>query len=409
MNTNELVYLTVDEIKDPKKGSIAIGPFGSRMKSDRYVSHGVPILRGNNISNTKSLKGNFVYVSPKTADELKTNNVFPEDLFFPHRGLIGEVGIVPSDGADRYVISSSLMKLTCNKDVIIPTFLFYFFRSPKGRHELLKHASTVGTPGIGQPLTSLRSIRVPVPSLPVQQYISHVIGELDEKIELNQQMNKTLEEIGQRIFNHWFIDFEFPNEKHKPYKSSGGKMIKTELGEIPESWYTDIAENVFRLEYGWHLPKWERKEGKFPVFGSGGLTGFHNKSLVEGPGVILGRAGKIGKDSIYYSHRDFCPIETTFFVKTKNKILISYLYFFLKTIPIVNSGSSVPNVSRSHIHNLKIKIPPINLIKKFAMIMKNLFDLIYKNNEEIKILFPIRNSLLPKLMSGKMKLPIEVY
>jgi type I restriction enzyme S subunit len=150
---------TISEIKADDDRAIAIGPFGSRMKADKYVAEGVPVIRGNNISDTRVLVGDLVFVSEETADELRACNVFPGDLVFPHRGAIGQVGIVPNEERGRYVLSTSLMKLTCNQALVDPLFIFYFFRSEQGRHALLQNASTVGTPGIGQPLSSLRSRR----------------------------------------------------------------------------------------------------------------------------------------------------------------------------------------------------------------------------------------------------------
>ncbi len=244
-------------------------------------------------------------------------------------------------------------------------------------------------------------------SLKEQQAIASILSPLDAKIELNNNMNKTLEAIGQAIFKKWFVDFEFPNEKGKPYKSNGGKMIESELGMIPEGWKVDVAINLFKLEYGWHLPEWDRQIGKIPVFGSGGLSGFHNTHFVEGPGIIMGRAGKIGPESIYYSYVNFCPLETTFYVSTNNKKLISYLYFFIKTMNMTNTGSSVPNLSRSSIHNAKIVIPSESAIIKFDEISKYLFEFLYKNEEETKNLEQLRDSLLPKLMSGEIRVPVN--
>jgi len=186
---------TVDEIKDSRAGAIAIGPFGSRMKSDRYVASGVPVIRGNNLSDTPTFTGDFVFVSDATADELRSSNVFPGDLVFPHRGAIGAVGVVPAGGPARYILSTSLMKLSCNRELVDPLFLFYFFRSRDGRNALLARASTVGTPGIGQPLASLRSISILLPPLHEQQAIAEVLGVLDDKIDLNRRMSETLEAV----------------------------------------------------------------------------------------------------------------------------------------------------------------------------------------------------------------------
>ena len=199
---------TMDELKAEDGKAIAIGPFGSKMKSSCYVASGVPVIRGTNISDTKALSGNFVYVTEKKADELQSSCVFKDDLFFPHRGSIGEVGIVQNSEVVRYILSSSVMKFTCNPKLADPNFLFYYFRSTGGRHEILRFASTVGTPGIGQPLSSLRKMTVPLPPLAEQKAIASILGSLDEKIELNRRMNETLESAARALFKSWFVDFD---------------------------------------------------------------------------------------------------------------------------------------------------------------------------------------------------------
>src|SRR5438876_11253019 len=114
---------SLDELKARKTGAIAIGPFGSRMKSDCYVPTGVPVIRGNNIGDTRELIGDLVYITPEKADELGNAVVHADDLFFPHRGAIGQVGIVPRNGLERYALSTSLMKLTCDRAQVEPLFL----------------------------------------------------------------------------------------------------------------------------------------------------------------------------------------------------------------------------------------------------------------------------------------------
>ena len=206
--------VVLEDIAASDRKAVAIGPFGSRMKKDLYVDAGVPVIRGTNITGSREFQGDFVYISDETADELSRANVFEGDLVFPHRGAIGEVGIVPS-GEQRYMLSTSLMKFTCDREQADPLFLFYFFRSAKGRYELLKNASQVGTPGIARPLESLRSVELDLPSLPEQQRIAHVLGTLDDKIELNRRMNRTLEAIARAIFKSWFVDFDPVHAKAK--------------------------------------------------------------------------------------------------------------------------------------------------------------------------------------------------
>jgi type I restriction enzyme S subunit len=219
--SSEWPTVTIDEIKAESKNAITIGPFGSRMKSDCYVGSGVAVIRGTNLGPSPKFINNFVYITGEKADELATCNVFRDDLVFPHRGSIGEVGIVDDDL--RYVLSSSLMKLTCDRTKAFPKFIYYFFKSSLGRHELLKNASQVGTPGIGQPLTSLKSIELPLPPLKIQENTATTLGLLDDKIQLNHQINQTLEQMAQAVFKSWFVDFEPVKAKIAALEAGGNE------------------------------------------------------------------------------------------------------------------------------------------------------------------------------------------
>ncbi|MGK3950947.1 restriction endonuclease subunit S [Microbacterium sp. I2] len=174
--------VTVAEIAAPESRSIAIGPFGSALRAERYTSSGVPVVRGQNIGDRWGLStDDVVYVARETADEFPACVVRPGDLVFPHRGAIGRVARVDDQ---EWLLSSSMMKLTVDPNVADSRFVLLYFRD-KGRDELLNRASTVGTPGIGQPLTSLRSIPIPLPPLSEQQAIAEVLGALDDKIAAN--------------------------------------------------------------------------------------------------------------------------------------------------------------------------------------------------------------------------------
>lgn len=430
----------IDEIKASINGAIGIGPFGSRMKSNRYTPSGIPVIRGNNISDTRALVGDLVFVSPETADELRSSNVFPGDLFFPHRGLIGEVGIVPSDGPDRYVLSSSLMKLTCNRDIVDPSFLFYFFRSSQGRHELLKYASTVGTPGIGQPLTSLRSMTVPVPPIHEQRAIAKVLGMLDDKIDLNGKISKTLDAMRQAIFKHWFVDFEFPNEQGKPYKSSGGQMVHyEELGtEIPRDWKVGKLEEFIDLDKGLSY------KGKFlsnkgiPLINLGTIapragfideglkhyTGeYKERQLVRAGDIVIANTDITQKREVLGSPAIVPPYlesETALFthhifaVRNKSRLPASFIYFLLQTpqyrdrVRGFATGTTVLALPKDAILELGFVVPDDEILKRFDSICSALFQRANSLINQKRCLVQIRDSLLPKLMSGRIRVPVEV-
>jgi type I restriction enzyme S subunit len=221
-------------------------------------------------------------------------------------------------------------------------------------------------------------------------------------------MDKTLEEIGQALFKHWFIDFEFPNEKGKPYKSSGGEMADSELGEIPKEWEVKNLGEIIELGYGKGLRENRRKNGVYPVVGSSGIVGFHDEYLVQGPGIVIGRKGTIGE--VIWVNSNFFPIDTTFYVASKiGKVDLYYFYYLLLTqdFPRIGSDSAVPGLNRNFAYmNLK-PAPPVDLINKFNHICKSLFEMMALKKEEISVLGRVCDSLLPKLMSGQIRVPAE--
>jgi len=403
---------SIDEIKAPQRGAIAIGPFGSRMKSENYVKSGVPVIRGTNIGDTRQFVGEMVYITNDFADNLGNAVVRAGDLVFPHRGSIGEVGIVPNDNNPRYVLSTSLMKLTCDLKLVDPIFLFYFFRSNNGRHELLKNASTVGTPGIGQPLSSLRKIRFCCPPLSEQKSIARILGTLDDKIELNRRMSATLEASVRALFRSWFVDFDPVRAKGIGQQLSGIDAVtaalfpssfqKSELGEIPVGWNVRTIGETIELAYGKPLKEENRKGGLVAVYGSNGQVGWHDERLVCGPGIVVGRKGNPGV--ITWAHGDFYPIDTTFYVvPIADCRSLHFLYHALDQQDLQNLGadSAVPGLNRNQAYLSKILIPPPQVLRAFDEQVARLYSKINANKEESLTLASLRDALLQKLLIGE--------
>ena len=153
---------------------VAMGPFGSDIKTDNFVAAGVPVIRGGNLTCGRFNPEKFVFLTDYKADELLNANAYLGDIVFTHRGTLGQVGLVPEGSSERYVISQSQMKLTCDPDLADPPYIYYFFKSPVGQYALLMHTSQTGVPAISRPVTSLKSIRLPLPPLPEQRVIAHI-------------------------------------------------------------------------------------------------------------------------------------------------------------------------------------------------------------------------------------------
>jgi type I restriction enzyme S subunit len=404
------------------------------MKSDRYVPSGVPVVRGNNISDTRSLVGDFVFVTAETADELRSSNVFPGDLFFPHRGAIGEVGIVPADGPDRYVLSTSLMKLSCNPELVEPLFIFYFFRSAQGRHELLKHASTVGTPGIGQPLTSLRSISILLPPLPEQRAIAHILGTLDDKIELNRRMNQMLEQIARALFKSWFVDFDPVRAKAEGRDPSLPREItdlfpdsfeESELGEIPTGWrvvplpeaievnptrslrrgevapYLDMASMPTRSPRALYV--YDREFGSGMRFINGDtLVARITPCLENGKTCFVdflddSRVGWGSTEYIILRPKPLLPPEFGYFLARSE----DFRAFAIANMSGTSGRQRVPADCFLH---FAIVVPPVDLTEQFGVFARAALAKMKANDGESRTLATLRDTLLPKLISSELEL-----
>ncbi|MDP2589614.1 MULTISPECIES: restriction endonuclease subunit S [Vibrio] len=428
--------VSIESIKANEKGSIAIGPFGSRLKSDNYVSDGIPVIRGTNVTAGPTFKGDFVYITEDKADSLGACNVYKNELVFPHRGSIGEVGFVQED--KRYVLSSSLMKLKVDEEQVNPMFLYYFFKSSTGKHELLKNASQVGTPGIGQPLSSLKSILFNKPPLVIQNKIVDVLSSVNNKLELNNQINQTLEQMAQTLFKSWFVDFAPVKAKMNGEQAKGmdaataslfpEKLVESELGLIPEGWEVKPFKKV--------IDKYVDNRGKTPPIVEEGIplvevkhlpesSTFPNLSTdkrvteetfntwfrvhVEPKDVLISTVGTIGRTS-FVKNTNFGIAQNVLGLRFGKIVEPEYMFYTIKAhrfqhdmdARLVTTVQS--SIKRKDLDTIDILVPPSNVQKEFCKLVGGLLDGQYSKNAENINLASLRDTLLPKLLSGEIDL-----
>lgn len=218
---------------------ISMGPFGSDIKVDNFISEGVPVLNGSNVSSIKLIETSFKYVSPEKAKALKKANAKRGDIIITHRGTVGQISYIPEDSQyDNYVISQSQFRVSLKRDLVDPIYFTYYFHTDEGQKRLLSFKSHVGVPALAQATTNFRLLEFPLIPLDEQQKISKVLSDLDAKIELNNKINDNLELMAKTLYDYWFVQFDFPDVNGTPYKTSGGRMVSNaELKrEIPEGW-----------------------------------------------------------------------------------------------------------------------------------------------------------------------------
>jgi type I restriction enzyme S subunit len=234
--------LTVGEIAAPERNALVGGPFGSNLVSSDYVDAGVPVIRGQNMGG-RWVAGEFAYVTDAKAESLKANLARPGDIIFTQRGTLGQVSVVPSARIDRYLVSQSQMKLTVNRKLADPLFLYYVFSTAEQQDYIRQNAIQTGVPHTN--LGILRGTPILLPPLPEQRSIAHILGTLDDKIELNRRMNATLEAMARALFQSWFVDFDpvrakaegrdpgLPPEIAALFPDSFEDSV---VGEIPRGW-----------------------------------------------------------------------------------------------------------------------------------------------------------------------------
>jgi type I restriction enzyme S subunit len=343
------------------------------------------------------------------------------------RAPVGEVNIADKD----ICIGRGLMSIQGEDN----RFIYYLFKAFND-YVINKEKGTV----YGSiTLEDVKRIKFPFPTLAEQRAIAAILSDLDEKIELNHKMNKTLEAIGQAIFKQWFVDFEFPNEKGKPYKSSGGEMEDSELGDIPKGWrvgrFEDIASDkknaIVDGPFGTQLHSAEYKSEGIPVIRIINLSfdgRFIGNDLVfideekfnelkrsaTYPGdILLAKTGAtIGKFSILPFYIDKAIVASSV-LKITPKNNRYYLYNIIKNFSEqdywarISAGSTRSTINLDDVKKIEIITSPQKIVEKYELLMEKFYSLIETTEIQNLTLSQIRDALLPKLISGKIRVPLE--
>nr|WP_128796359.1 restriction endonuclease subunit S [Corallococcus coralloides] len=289
--------------------------------------------------------------------------------------------------------------------------LYVYYDLSRRKDEIQRAAGGSAQPILNKSAFSRLPIALPPPD--VQHAVAQVLGSLDDKIDLNRRMNQTLEAMAQALFRSWFVDFDPVRAKAEGRQPEGmdaetaalfpSRFAGSELGEIPEGWSVLPLDEVLVLQRGFDLPSSSRVSGPYPVMQASGMTDGHAEYRVRGPGVVTGRSGVLG--NVFFVHEDFWPLNTTLWVKEFRLALPRFAYFILRTVDFkqFNAGSAVPTLNRNHVHSLRVVVPPRALVDRFESFAAPNLSLIRKNELQSKTLAHLRDLLLPRLLSGEIR------
>ncbi len=278
------------------------------------------------------------------------------------------------------VVSTGFIVISCVSSQLFPKYLYYYLTSDRSIEYLhsIAEGSTSAYPSLKP--TDIESLKIILPPLAKQRAIADVLSALDDKIDLLHRQNQTLEALAQTLFRQWFIE------------------------EAEDDWEEGTLGDLVEFHYGKGLPQSNRSGSGYPVVGSSGIIDFHSEFLVDGPGIVTGRKGSLGK--VIYIFENFYPIDTTFYVKTiKDSPNLYFEYCLLNSIGFenMNTDSAVPGLNRTNALSVETNIPSQQNITRFNNLVHPAFQKIKSNTSQIQTLEKIRETLLPKLMSGEVR------
>ncbi|EHN3661335.1 restriction endonuclease subunit S [Escherichia coli] len=422
-----------------------------------FLSGGTPSK-----SNKDYWNGEIPWIS---ASSMQSTRYHDSDLRVTSLGSTNGTRLVPAEtvlllvrgGAlhNKIPVGITTREVTFNQDVkalvpksedITPYYLLAWLIS--SRELLLGKVENTGI-GAGKLDTKiLQDLDVPVPPKAELLRLELFSKALDDKIILNQNINHTLEQMAQALFKSWFVDFEPVKAKMAVLEAGGSQedatlaamaaisgkdayalavferehpeqyaelkataelfpsaMQDSELGNIPVTWELGKLQDLLVLQRGFDLPSSARKDGEFPLIAASGPNGTHNVAMAKAPGVITGRSGVLGK--VYLTLEDYWPLNTTLWVKEFKRATPCYAYELLRLLDMkaFNAGSAVPSLNRNHIHSLSYPLPPMALVNLFESSALLLHQRAHVNLKHSQSLALLRDTLLPKLLSGEITLP----
>ena len=372
---------------------IAMGPFGSNIKVSCFVDSGVPVLNGSNLEGFSLSEKTFRYVTREKADSLNKANAHRGDIVITHRGTLGQIVFIPQDSKyDRYVISQSQFRVRCN-DKVLPEYLVYYFHTPIGQHKLLSNASQVGVPALARPSSTFQQIEVVLPELSIQKRVVEIISTIQKKIVNNQELNDNLQQQAAALFSSL-------------YDRSNTEVRFTDLIQILGGGTPKTGENTY---WNGKIAFFTPKDVGTPytlitekTISKEGLS--HCNSRLYPVNTVFvtarGTVGKVGMSGVPMAMNQSCYA----LVGKETHQLLVYFYT-LKAVDRLKhkaSGAVFDAITTRDFESEQIMKLSDDDAKAFLCVAKPMFQEVLNNNIENLRLSTLRDSLLPKLMSGEI-------
>ena len=433
-----------------KDGGVQTGPFGSQLHQEDYVPVGTPIITVEHLGENRILQENLPRITNEDRDRLSRYQMRQGDIIFSRVGSVDRRALVRTN-EDGWLFSGRCLRVRPDPKKIDPAYLSYFFGLSTFKAHIRSIAVGATMPSINTQILSGVPIVYPQ-DIDAQRAIAHILGTLDDKIELNRRMNETLEAMARAIFKSWFVDFDPVRAKAsgEPPESICRRLGLTpdvlalfpdgfqgsELGEVPEGWsirkVEDISQKIGMGPFGSNIKVSTFVEDGIPV-----ISGQHlNKEMLDdntykfvstehasrlassnvGRGdVIFTHAGSIGQVSYIPDHsryERYVLSQRQFYMRCDaSKVSHLFMTYFFRSpfgqhLLLANASQvGVPSIARpvSYLKSIELVTPPKNILDRFDVIVRAFHHRVSANRREIGTIANVRDSLLPRLLSGDMQ------
>lgn len=408
---DEWKQYTLGEILVPK-GYIR-GPFGSALKRNEMLTEGIPVYEQQHA--IYGIRDFRFFIDDKKLEEMKRFQVQTDDLIISCSGTVGKVSIIEKED-QKGIISQALLLLRVNRDIILPQYLKYFFLSKEGHASITSRSSGSVQVNISK-RADIEKISLRIPSIAKQQEIVAILSVLDDKINNNNKINQRLEETARAIFKSWFIYFE-------PYQDE--EFVKSELGYIPSKWSVAPLSAFCSFITRGITPKYT-ESGEQIVLNQKCIRGhqvnlgpsrYHvpkviNEKWLQFGDVLVNSTGQgtLGRVAQWLENATNVTVDSHIsIVRPGEKYYIYYIGQFLmgkeREIESMAAGSTgQTELSRERLGSLLLVSPKIEQLREFSKLVEPMMIKIASNNHENEKLTKLRDTLLPKLLSGELLIP----
>ena len=368
----------------------------------KWQDKGIPVIRNYNLKDGKIDCTNLSFVSEEGYKE-RVKRAIPEesDIIISREAPMGVVGIVPK--GFQCCLGQRLVLLKIDKSKCLPKYLLYTLMSEYVQLQI-RRINQTGSIVSNLNISSLRELKIPLHSFEEQKKIANILSAIDAKISLNNQINQELEAMAKTLYDYWFVQFDFPDQNGKPYKSSGGKMVyHPDLNrEIPEGWGVARLDQL-QIATGKRDANFGTENGKYDFWTTANSPIKADEFSFEGKAILIA-----GNGNFYVNFTDgkFEAYQRTYVIQSEDEKMLIFMYMAClqsaEKLRKASNGSIIKYITIGDVNNISSPYDH-NVVDEFVKIYRPLIDQISKNKKQNQELTQLRDWLLPMLMNGQVK------